>query len=143
MKCLMVERHEWETGAGRQQLQIPREAFRKFFATPGTIEVDIYGSPWLTRPTRTITAQLSRYQRSGTYRLNRVYEIANLGAVFILLHEEPAGTRGQRRYSLWWERDTALVAARFDGWDKARDSQYGRGRVWTIVSGPVSRPVRW
>lgn len=143
MSCLIVERHEWETGAGRQQVQIPRDAFRRFFGSAGTIDVDIYGSPWLRRPTRSIDAQLSEYRRSGTYRLNRVFEIANLGAVFILLQDESAGTGSRRRYALWWERDVALVAARFNGWQKARDSQYGRGRVWTIIDDAVSRPISW
>lgn len=144
MGCLIVERHPWETGAGRQQLQIPKAAFSSFFAGPGKIEVDIYGSPWLTKPTRTITAQVSAYKKpSGTYRLNKIFEIANVGHVFILMQDAPLGTTGLPRYELWWERDVALVASRFKNWTKAKDSQYGRGRVWTIAKTKVQRPFGW
>lgn len=144
MSCLIVERHSWETGGPRQQIQFPREAFDRFFGVDGNIAVDIYASPWRNRPTRTAKAQVSEYGRpSGTCRLNKVFEISNVGPVFVLIQELPEERDGLRAYELWWERDLALVAAKFDGWDKARDSQYGRGRVWTIVDGDVERPVSW
>lgn len=144
MSCLIVERHTWETGGPRQQIQFPREAFDEFFGVAGDIAIRIYASPWRNRPTRMARAQISRYRRpSGTYRLNKVFEIANVGPVFVLLQELTDDEDGLRAYDLWWERDLALLAAKFDGWKKARDSQYGRGRVWTIVDGPVERPVSW
>jgi len=143
MGCLIVERHTWETGGPRQQIQFPREAFNEFFGLAGDIAVRIYASPWRNQPTRTARAQVSQYGRSATYRLNKVFEISNVGAVFVLLQELPDEQEGLGAYDLWWERDLALVAAKFDGWKKARDSQYGRGRVWTIVDGPVERPLSW
>lgn len=144
MSCLIVERHAWETGEPRQQIQFPREAFDRFFGVAGDIAVEIYASPWRSQPTRRVRAQVSLYQRpSGTCRLNKVFEISNVGPVFVLLQELPAEQDGLRSYDLWWERDVALVAAKFDGWRKARDSQHGRGRVWTIVDRQVQRPVAW
>lgn len=141
MSTLIVERHAWETGAGRQQIQIPRDAFTGFFPGTGRIDVDVYASPWLRNPTRRINAQLSYYSQSSTYRLNRIYEIANIGAAFIAIQKEDQA--GVVTYALWWELDLALVAAKFDGWEKARDSQHGRGRVWAIVDAQVDRPVGW
>ncbi len=44
-KCLIVERHNWETGGGEQQLQIPLSAAHQFFG-PGNrkrpIRVDVF-----------------------------------------------------------------------------------------------------
>jgi len=143
MRTLIIERHAWETGAGRQQLQFPREAFRTFFRRAGEIGVEVYSSPWLTKPSRTLLAQVSAYGQSGTYRLNRVYEIANIGGVFVCINETNKTHDGKPMYELWWERDLAMVAARFDGWKKAKDSQYGRGRLWIVLDPSVQRSVTW
>jgi hypothetical protein len=143
MRGLIVERHAWETGAGRQQLQFPQEAFKTFFGTAGEVQVDLYSSPWLTRPSREIQAQVSAYQPSGTYRLNRVYEIANIGGVFVCINETGREREDKPVYELWWERDLAMVAANFDGWKKAKDSQYGRGRLWIVLDSVLDRPVAW
>ena len=142
VKCLIVERHAWETGAVRQQLQFPRDAFSSFFGSTGEIDVEVYSSPWLKTSSRVVRAQISAYPQSGTYRLNRVYEIASIGGVFVFV-QELAEQEGVRRYSLWWNRDLAFVAAKFNNWRKARDSQYGRGRLWLIRDDEVPRDLTW
>ena len=141
MRCLIVERHAWETGAGRQQLQFPREAFNSFFGSTDEIDIAVYSSPWLKNPSRVVRAQISAYPQSGTYRLNRVYEIANIGGVFVFIQEPEEN--GAPQYALWWNRDLAFVAAKFNDWRKARDSQYGRGRLWLIVDAEIPRDLTW
>lgn len=142
MKCLIVERHAWETGAGRQQLQFPREAFASFFGTTGEVDVAVYSSPWLKKPSRVVRALVSYYSQSGTYRLNRVYEIANIGGVFVFIQERTTDD-GAVEYDVWWNRDLAFVAARFNDWQKARDSQHGRGRLWLVLEQKVPRDMPW
>ncbi len=141
-RCLIVERHRWETGFTKEQLQIPKDAFKKFFGQPGDVDVDIYASLSSARPTRSVTAKISAYPGSATYRINRVEELGRLPEVLVFIEERKAGGK-VTGYDVWWEVDTVLVAAKFAKWNKAKDSQYGRGRLWTIVNGPVHRPLRW
>ena len=149
MRSLIVERHQWETGAGQQQLQLPSNAFRTFFRRAGPIEVEVFAAPRLRTPSRTGPAQVGSYtaarrgRASHTHRINRVYELANIGGVFVCFNETARVVSGRRVYELWWERDVALVAALFAGWNKAPDSQYGRGRLWLIRQTPLERPLRW
>lgn len=139
MRTLIVERHAWETGGSGNQVQIPTQAFNEFFAGPGPIDVDVYAAPSLSTPTRSGQAQVASYPESGTHRINMIPELATLPTTFVVIQEETPGSK----YSIWWEFDLALVAAKFDGWVKAQDSQYGRGRVWVVVDEPVPRPITW
>lgn len=150
MKSLIVERHLWETGAGQQQLQIPVGAFRRFFRTSKDVYVEIYAAPRLKTPSRTGPAAVKSYASSGsggrasyTCRVNRVYELANIGGVFVCFNETARTNDDAPIYEVWWERDVALVAASFEGWEKAADSQYGRGRLWLVTDGPLERPLAW
>lgn len=141
-KCLVVERHRWETGFQEEQLQIPKKAFQDFFDRPGKIEIDVFASATSRSPTRSIRAQLSYYRSSDTYRINRVEELGGLTQVFIFI-QEILDTDGKvQKYQLWWNFDVALTVAKFSGWNKAKDSQYGRGRLWCILNGPVPRKLK-
>ncbi|MCK6483030.1 MAG: hypothetical protein L6R00_02710 [Phycisphaerae bacterium] len=142
VRCLIVERHPWETGFQSEQLQIPKDAFDQFFRRAGAVEINIFASSSTRTPTRTATARLSSYARSATYRVNGVDELGRIPSVFVFIQERKEGNR-LIGYDLWWEPDLALVAASFRPWRKAKDSQYGRGRLWCIVPGPLSRPLRW
>lgn len=150
MKSLLVERHLWETGAGQQQLQIPVEAFRQFFKTSVSVEMEVYAAPRLKTPSRVGRAEVKEYRSSKgggrashTCRVNRVYELANIGGVFVCFNETSRVANGRTVYEVWWERDTAFVAARFDNWNKASDSQHGRGRLWLVRDTPLARPLTW
>ncbi len=137
MRTLIVERHGTETGGAGNQVQIPTPAFTAFFSGPGTVDVDVY-SPGL--PPRSGQAEISSYAESGTHRINGVPELATIPRTFVIIQEDDPGVH----YTIWWEFDLPLVAAKFDGWEKAQDSQYGRGRLWTLVEGPpLPRPITW
>jgi len=141
-KCLVIERHRWETGFQEEQLQIPKQAFRDFFGRPGTIDIDIFASATSRNPTRSIRAKLSYYKSSDTYRINRVEELGGLNQVFIFMEEILDTSGNVQKYQLWWNFDVALIVAKFPGWNKAKDSQYGRGRLWCILNSPVPRRLK-
>ncbi len=139
LKCLVIERHHWETGFQKEQLQIPKKAFQDFFGRPRDILIDIFASATSRNPTRSIQAKLSYYRASATYRINRVEEIGSLHQAFIFMQEVLDDDGSVEKYHLWWNTDVALVVAKYSNWNKARDSQYGRGRLWRILNGPVPR----
>lgn len=142
-RCLVVERHSWETGFQREQLQIPKDAFRRFFGRVGDINIDIFAFLTATTPTRSVQAKLSYYRSSATYRINRVDELGNLHNVFVFIQEVLDSRANVQKYELWWNTDVAMVGAKFSPWEKAQDSQHGRGRLWRILSGKISRQIRW
>jgi hypothetical protein len=140
-RCLIVERHDWETGAYAHQLQFPLDAARTFFG-PDANDIDVQirmfdpsddANPFLH-------AELTvsrRYGQSATRRTNRVPEIGDIPPSFVFFEEsDQPGV-----YDLWWEIDKAIVAATFHPWRQARSNQYGRGRLWLIVPAPVLRVI--
>lgn len=141
-RCLVIERHAWETGFKEEQLQIPKDAYDLFFGQPQDVDVAVYAAQGAAAPTRIAQAQVSAYTRSATYRINGIGELGGLPPVFVFLQER-AVRGGASTYELWWEADLPLVAARLRGWDKAKDSQHGRGRLWTVVRGLAPRPLTW
>ncbi|HVS52849.1 MAG TPA: hypothetical protein VHD62_10895 [Opitutaceae bacterium] len=129
-KCLIVERHAWETGFSREQLQIPLPIARKFFGSGKTrrrINVRIAGAQ------QNFPCAITREYPNGTRRLDGLPLVGLLGTCFVFLQE----TGDRMTYDLWCNYDKALVAARYYGWHQARNSQYGRGRLAIIVSGAV------
>ena len=141
-KCFIIERHRWKTGFQEEQLQIPKRAFQDFFGRPGNILIDIFASPTSRHPTRSVQAKLSYYRASATYRINRVEELGSLRQAFIFIQEVLDDDGSVERYRLWWNIDVALVVAKFSGWNKAKDSQHGRGRLWCILNGAVPRRLK-
>lgn len=141
-RCLIVERHLWETGGNMQQLQFVLELARQFFPWPRTrgqqITIRVFMPPGAATPAFTQPITISReYAQSGTRRTNGFPQMGSIPASFIFFEE----TDQPLVYDLWWQTDVAVVAARFHGWSQGRDSQYGRGRLSIIVDAPVARPI--
>lgn len=134
-RCLIVERHEWETGFAKEQLQIPLRVADTFFG-PGKVKkpirIRIPGNKG------DFKCSISKvYAASGTRRLNGLALVGLLGSCFVFIQE----TGGESTFDLWCEYDKALVAAYYSGWIQAKDSQYGRGRLALIVNAPVANPT--
>lgn len=140
-RCLIIERHDWETGGRQQQLQIPLEVASSFFG-PGncqrSITVRVFLPPSARSPAFERTVTISQEYRNGTRRINGFPEIGAFPTCFIFFEE----TSDRRVYNVWWEQDKAIIAAKFNSWQRARRSQYGRGRLAIIVPGPVPRQIR-
>jgi hypothetical protein len=140
-RCLIVERHDWETGAFSHQLQFPLDAAREFFGPDGNdidVHIRLFNPPDEDAPTLEADLTVSRrYQASGTRRTNRVPELGEIPASFIFFEEtDTPGT-----YDVWWNTDKAVVAARLHPWRQARSSQYRRGRLFMILDAPVPRVI--
>lgn len=137
MACLIVEKHVWETGGGGYQLQIPLEVAAQFFgsgANPINIKVRINV---VRGAVQTFNCSVSRTYRNGTRRINGLPFLGRLGPCFIFFQE----TEENHLYDLWWDVDMAIIAARYDGWQQGRNSQYNRGRLVNIIEAPVPNHI--
>jgi hypothetical protein len=137
-RCLIVERHVWETGGASQQLQFLLEHAEQFFG-PGVhslpIVLRVFLAPFL--PAYTANATISRTYGNGTRRLNGFPQMGTFAAGFIFFQE----TADQNVYDLWYQADSAIVAASYRNWLQGHNTQYGRGRLSNIVRAPVPRPL--
>jgi hypothetical protein len=141
LRCLIIERHAWETGAHKHQLQIPLKVANVFFG-PGTSDTTvilrIWGADGLATPKLRSTTISRLYAPSATRRLNKFPGMGAIPSSFVFFQETAlAGT-----YDLWWQTDKSVVAAKFHPWFQAKASQHGRGRLAIIVKGTVLRPVK-
>lgn len=139
-QCLIVERHEWETGGHEQQLQIPLTIANAFFGSGNIrrpITVRVFLTPLARTPTFEKNVSISKRYPNGTRRINGFTEIGNLDSCFIFFEQTPEA----EVYNVWWQRDKAIIASRFNGWQQGRTSQYGRGRLSVIVPAPVPRQI--
>ena len=139
-RCLIIERHEWETGGREQQLQIPLKVADRFFgagASPRPITVRVFLPPSATSFSFEKTVTISKAYPNGTRRVNGFAEIGGLGSCFIFFEE----TSDRGVYNVWWDRDKAIIAARYNTWQRASRSQYGRGRLAKIVPAPLPRQI--
>jgi hypothetical protein len=139
-RCLIVERHEWETGARQQQLQFVLEPARRFFgpgAADRTIGVRLFIPPSAPTATAERKIVISREYQNGTRRTNAFPEMGGFPAGFVFFEE----THDPGMYDVWWQTDAQVVAARYTGWEQGRNTQYGRGRLSVIVTAPVPRPI--
>ena len=141
-RCLIVERHAWETGAAAHQLQIPLAPANEFF---GPNERSIRFR--LATASRTVQqCSISRmYQGQGgrrgssTRRINQFPWIGLMGHCFMFIQE----TGQPDLYDTWVQYDMPIVVASFTGWEQApvggsgRGSRGSRGRLFNIVDGPV------
>lgn len=138
-RTLVVERHDWETSGSGHQIQFPRLAFQRFFGATGSRTFRIFNPPSLRRPRRVTRAQIAGYAKSATFRLNRITEIGKMGPGYVLI-EEMIDDGGATSYDIWWftGRAAQKIARRRWRWRRARRSQHGPGRRWTILkrSGP-------
>jgi len=136
-RCLIVERHEWETGAAQRQLQFVLGPAHRFFGpglVPRTITINLHSCSGVPS-VRTIT--ISRVYANGTRRTNSFPEMGAIPASFVFFQE--TGTADT--YDVWWQVDRPVVAARYKGWSQGKNSQFGRGRLSTIVDGRVPRLI--
>lgn len=135
-RCLIVERHAWETGFAREQLQVPLQAAEDFFGPgdePRAIRVRIADAG-----PHEYACRVSRvHQTSRTRRINGLHLVGLLGPCFVFFQE----TEERDLYDFWCQYDMAIVAARYTQWNQARSSQHGRGRLVKIVQAPVRRPI--
>jgi hypothetical protein len=139
--CLIVERHDWETGAHRHQLQIPLVPARSFFGPDNAdrdIQIRVFMPPAAPAPAFVADVTISHaYGQSRTRRLNRFSQMGSIVSAFVFFEE----TEQPNVYDMWWQIDRAIVAARYHPWHQARGSQYGRGRLAIIVPAPVPRVI--
>jgi hypothetical protein len=137
-RCLIVERHAWETGGREQQLQFLLNEARDFF---GRTERSIHVRVFLGGPSQDAAFEkaitISREYSNGTRRTNGFPEMGSVPSSFVFFQE----TQDADTYDVWWQEDKAIVAARYDNWSQGRNSQYGRGRLSVIVPAPVPRPI--
>jgi len=135
-RCLIVERHRWETGGGEQQVQLVLDVAARFFG-PGTatrrINVRVFPERYGAEPRYEKEITISRTYQNETRRINGFSELGSLPQCFIFFEE----TELRDTYDVWWDPNIVLVAAKFSRWIQARDSQYGRGRLTTILDAPV------
>jgi hypothetical protein len=139
-RCLIVERHEWETGGQQQQLQFVLETARDFFGAGShdrSIRVRLLIPPDSSAPAISHDIVISREYQNGTRRTNRFPEMGGFPAGLVFFEE----TDEPETYDVWWQTDAQIVAARFSGWVQGRSTQYGRGRLSLVVDAPVPRPI--
>ncbi|MGH9509776.1 MAG: hypothetical protein ACRD2M_07565 [Terriglobales bacterium] len=137
-KCLIVERHQWETGGGEQQLQFVLATAKSFFGSgtrDRTIQVRVFMNPVSNTPSFTKDIVISREYRNGTRRTNGFREMGSVPSSFIFFEE----TSNAGVYDVWWLVDKVPIAARYYGWTRGKDTQYGRGRYSLIVNAPAPR----
>lgn len=139
-RCLIVERHTWETGGNQQQLQFVLEPTRAFFGPGGAnrrITVRLFIPSTAAEPTLVRQVIISREYANGTRRTNSFPEMGGMPSSFVFFEE----TDQDDVYDVWWQVDKAIVAARFTEWTQGRGTQYGRGRLSVIVAAPVPRLI--
>lgn len=139
-RCLIVERHDWETGGRQQQLQFLLGLARQFFGGGGVdrqVQLRVYQPLTSPQPTRNTTITISREYANGTRRTNRFPMMSRIPSSFVFFQE----TVTPGTYDFWWQTDKAIVAAKYAGWSQGPNTQYGRGRLSIIVPGPVPRPI--
>jgi hypothetical protein len=139
-RCLIVERHQWETGGGQQQLQFVLDTAREFFG-PGdgdrVIQVRVFLPSNAPDPAYPKQVTISREYRNGTRRVNGFPEMGAVPPSFVFFEEAAE----ENVYDVWWLSDKAIVAAVFRGWQQGRNTQHGRGRLSVIVRAPVERVI--
>ena len=126
-KCLIVERHAWETGFAKEQIQIPLDVAAAFFGKGNqkrSIVVRLADAPKYEYP-----CVVSETYANGTRRINRLPFLGLLGNCFVFFQE----TNDPNTYELWCQYDMPIVVASFRNWVQAKNSQYGRGRLAAIV----------
>ena len=140
LRCLIVERHNWETGGGQQQLQFVLAPAAQFFG-PGTVDLPIAIRVFLpaqsSMPAFTTTATISREYGNGTRRVNGFPHLGGIPSSFVFFEE----TSTRHEYNFWWQEDKAIIAAKYSDWEQGHNTQYGRGRLSLIVEAPVNPRV--
>ena len=137
-RCLIVERHEWETGGREQQLQIPLGIAREFFGEGDAsrdVTVRLFQPPTDPNPIAEKEVSISATYQNATRRVNGFVEVGLMPSCFLFFEE----TAEPNTYDVWCVEDKAIVSARFNEWQQGANSQHGRGRLAAIVAAPVTR----
>jgi hypothetical protein len=134
-RCLIVERHSWETGFAREQLQIPLQVAEAFFGT-GAAAREI-GVRIRDAGNQVHACSVTRRFKNGTRRINGLGLLGLMGPCFLFFEE----TADEGVYELSCQYDMPIVVARFEGWIQGRNSQHGRGRLAIVVDGPIVHPI--
>jgi hypothetical protein len=141
-QCLIVERHDWETGSGQRQLQFVLKTAAAFFGSGRVdrkVRLRMFLPAYAPQPSLESTITVSREYANGTRRTNGVPEMGVIRSSFVFFQE----TDQANLYDFWWETDKAIVAAEYGPlrWQQARNTQHGRGRLSLIVAAPVPRII--
>ena len=88
-------------------------------------------------PTFTKNCSESKEYRNGTRRLNGFQFMGSIPTAFCFFQE----TDTANTYDFWWQQDKAIIAVKFNRWEQGDNSQYGRGRLSTIIPALESRII--
>lgn len=139
-RCLIIERHPWETGGRQQQLQFVLDVAENFFGQgrkSREVLARVFLPPNSPQPAYEKPITISHVYPNQTRRTNKFPEMGFIPASFVFFEE----TGEPNVYDVWWQPDVAIVAAKFKDWTKGHNTQYGRGRLSIIVPAPVPRPI--
>ncbi|MBI2807446.1 MAG: hypothetical protein HYX68_20885 [Planctomycetes bacterium] len=137
---MIVERHDWETGGHQQQLQFLLDVAADFFGAGNEdrkIVVRVFALATSPRPSVTKRITVSREYANGTRRTNGFPEMGDVPSSFVVFEE----TDETGVYDVWWQKDKAVIAARYRAWSQGHNTQHGRGRLSIIVNAPVPRVI--
>jgi hypothetical protein len=137
-RCLIVERHIWETGGAQQQLQFVLKKAEEFFGAGKSsrkIRVRVFVNPRSSSPSFEKEIVISKEYANGTRRTNGFPEMGNVPASFVFFEE----TDTANMYDVWWLSDMVPIAARYCNWVRGKDTQYGRGRYSLVIDAPAPR----
>lgn len=134
MNCLIIERHlyRWEVGFADEELPVP--AAERFFG-PGTTTKNIRAR--IVETGIEMNCNVSKTYPDGTRKISGLKVIGTLEPCFIFFQE----TEEEDLYDVWWQKDKAIVVAKYDKWQQGNSSKRRRGRLVNIVAAPVSRPI--
>jgi hypothetical protein len=149
-RCLIVERHPYETGKDQKQPQIPSKPFAAFFGPGGNITVELFEDGVFKRRVIGLASAYNRRGKTGkraseTYRLQSIEEFKNLPPGFFFIEEVLAGGI-VTHYEIWFRQDKAAVlndiVTTHGPFEVApKGAMPSRGRMHKIVSAPVSKVI--
>lgn len=149
-RCLIVERHPYETGKDQKQPQIPAKPFAAFFGTGGNITVQLFEDGVFKRSGTGLASAYNKKGKTGkraseTYRLQSIEEFKNLPPGFFFIQEVMAGG-AVTHYEIWFRQDKAAVLNEIvpthGPFDVApKGAMPTRGRMHKIVSAPVDKVI--
>lgn len=111
---------------------------RSFFgsgARDRAIRVRVFMNPGSNTPSFDKDIVISREYGNRTRRTNGFPEMGSVPSSLVFFEE----TTDPGVYDVWWLADNVPIAARYSGWTRGRDTQYGRGRYSLIVDAPAPR----
>lgn len=90
VRCLIVERHEWETGTNQRQLQFVLQTAEAFFGSGNIdrrIRVRVFLPADAPTPAFEKNITISREYANGTRRTNNFHEMGNIPSSFVFFQE--------------------------------------------------------